>query len=81
MEGIAGLGIAITGGAGDIGSAMAAELTRLEARVTLIDRKSPGEAAPWLERARQHGAVAYVQADVRDRPAIDAALAAIDPLD
>lgn len=81
MEGIAGLGIVITGGAGDIGSAMAAELTRLGARVTLVDRKSPEEAEPWLKLARQHGAVAYVQADVRDRPAIDAALAALDPLD
>ena len=81
MEGIAGLGIAITGGAGDIGAAMGAELTRLGASVTLIDRKPPEEAAPWLERAQLHGRVAYVQADVRDRPALDAALAALDPLD
>jgi NAD(P)-dependent dehydrogenase (short-subunit alcohol dehydrogenase family) len=56
-------------------------LTRLGAAVTLIDRKSPDEAAPWLERARRHGEVAYVQADVRDRAAIDAAVAALDPLD
>ncbi len=81
MEGIAGLGIAITGGAGDIGAAMGAELTRLGASVTLIDRKSPAEAVPWLERAHRHGEVTYVRADVRDRGAIDAALAAIDPLD
>src|SRR5262245_51173776 len=60
---------------------MGAELTRLGASVTLIDRKSPGEAAPWLTRAREHGDVSYVQADVTDRPAIDAALAAIDHLD
>jgi NAD(P)-dependent dehydrogenase (short-subunit alcohol dehydrogenase family) len=81
VDGIAGLGVAITGGAGDIGAAMGAELRRLGAGVTLIDRKSPAEAAPWLERARRHGDVAYVQADVRDRTAIDAALAAISPLD
>jgi NAD(P)-dependent dehydrogenase (short-subunit alcohol dehydrogenase family) len=81
MDGIAGLGIAITGGAGDIGAAMGAELTRLGASVTLIDRKSPDEAAPWLERASAYGAVGYVQADVRDRAALDVALAAIDPLD
>jgi NAD(P)-dependent dehydrogenase (short-subunit alcohol dehydrogenase family) len=49
--------------------------------VTLIDRKSPAEAAPWLDRARINGDVAYIQADVRDRAAIDAALAALDPLD
>lgn len=81
MEGITGLGIAITGGAGDIGCAMGAELTRHGARVTLIDRKSPEEAAPWIERAGVNGPVAYIQADVTDRPAIDAALAALDPFD
>ena len=81
MEGVQGLAIAITGGAGDIGAAMGAELRRLGASVTLIDRKAPAEAEPWLARARAHGDVAYTQTDVRDRPAIDAALAAIDPLD
>lgn len=81
MEGIAGLNVAITGGAGDIGAAMGAELTRLGANVTLIDRKSAAEAEPWLERAGRNGAVAYVPADVRDRAAIEAALAAIEPLD
>src|SRR6476661_5707527 len=81
MDGIEGLGIVIAGGAGDIGAAMGAELTRHGAHVTLIDRKSPIEAAPWLDRASANGAVAYVQADVTDRTAIDAALAALDPLD
>src|SRR5215210_7565219 len=81
VERLEGRGIAITGGAGDIGAAMGAELRRLGATVTLIDRKTPAEAEPWLERAREHGDVAYVQADVRDRDAIDAALAAIEPLD
>lgn len=81
MDGIEGLNVAITGGAGDIGAAMGAELTRLGARVTLIDRKSADEAGPWLERAGRHGEVAYVRVDVRDRAAIDGALAAIAPLD
>ena len=81
MNRLDGRGIAITGGAGDIGAAMGAELRRLGATVTLIDRKSPEEAEPWLEQAREHGDVSYVQADVRDREAIDAALSAIDPLD
>jgi NAD(P)-dependent dehydrogenase (short-subunit alcohol dehydrogenase family) len=76
-----GRGIAITAGAGDIGAAMGAELRRLGATVTLIDRKTPAETEPWLERAREHGDIAYVQADVRDREAIDEALTAIDPLD
>ncbi len=81
MEGIGGLGIAITGGAGDIGAAMGAELARQGARVTLLDRKPEAEAAPWLERAGAHGPVAYAQVDVRDRAAVDAALGAIEPLD
>ena len=81
MNDLTGQGIAITGGAGDIGAAMGAELRRLGAAVTLIDRKPLAEAGPWLARARAHGDVAYVEADVRDRAAIDAALAAVDPLD
>jgi NAD(P)-dependent dehydrogenase (short-subunit alcohol dehydrogenase family) len=81
MDRLDARGIAITGGAGDIGAAMGAELTRLGADVTLIDVKTPAEAAPWLVTARAHGPVRYVQADVRDRPALDAALAPIDPLD
>ena len=81
MERLDRRGIAITGGAGDIGAAMGAELRRLGAAVTLIDRKSPSEAEPWLTRARENGGVSYVQADVRDRDAIDAALATINPLD
>ena len=81
MDDLTGRGIAITGGAGDIGAAMGAELRRLGAAVTLIDRKSRAEAEPWLARASAHGDVAYVEADVRDRAAIDAALAAVEPLD
>jgi NAD(P)-dependent dehydrogenase (short-subunit alcohol dehydrogenase family) len=81
VERLDGQGIAITGGAGDIGAAMGAELRRLGANVTLIDRKSPSEAALWLERASAHGDVNYAQADVTDREALDAVLAAIDPLD
>jgi NAD(P)-dependent dehydrogenase (short-subunit alcohol dehydrogenase family) len=81
MDRLDGLGIAITGGAGDIGAAMGAELRRRGARVTLIDRKTSEKAAPWVARAGSHGDVAYVRADVRDRDAIDAALGGIDPLD
>jgi NAD(P)-dependent dehydrogenase (short-subunit alcohol dehydrogenase family) len=81
MEGIAETSIAISGGAGDIGSAMAAELTKHGGRVTLIDRKTENEAQPWIERASANGPVSYVQADVTDRPAIDAALAGMGELD
>jgi NAD(P)-dependent dehydrogenase (short-subunit alcohol dehydrogenase family) len=81
MDGLEGRGVVITGGAGDIGAAMGAELRRLGAAVTLLDRKPADEAEPWLARARAHGDVAYAQVDVRDRAALDAALAALDPLD
>ncbi len=81
MEGISGQGVVIAGGAGDIGAAMAAELTRHGATVTLIDRKTEQEAQPWLEQASAHGPVAYVSADVTNRDAIDAALLSLDRLD
>jgi NAD(P)-dependent dehydrogenase (short-subunit alcohol dehydrogenase family) len=81
MEGITGLGIAIAGGAGDIGSAMAAELTKQGARITLIDRKSADEAQAWIERANVNGPVDYIEADVTDRAAIDRALAGMERLD
>lgn len=79
--GLAGRGVVVTGGAGDIGAAMACELTRRGARVTVLDRKPEATARPWLATASRHGPVEYVEADVRDRAAVDQALAAVDPLD
>jgi len=81
MDGIAGLGIAIAGGAGDIGCAMAAELTKHGGAVTLIDRKTPTDALPWIGRAAVNGPVSYVQADVTDRAAVDRALTQMKRLD
>jgi NAD(P)-dependent dehydrogenase (short-subunit alcohol dehydrogenase family) len=76
-----GLGIAVTGAAGDIGGAMAIELAARGAAVTLIDRVSPDEAAARVEAVALAGTATYRQADVTDRAAVDAALAAVDPLD
>jgi NAD(P)-dependent dehydrogenase (short-subunit alcohol dehydrogenase family) len=75
-----GLGVAITGGAGDIGAAMGAELSKRGASVALIDTKSPEEAEPWIHEAR-NGDVRYVRADVRDREVMEEALAGVNPLD
>jgi NAD(P)-dependent dehydrogenase (short-subunit alcohol dehydrogenase family) len=77
-----GYGVAITGGAGDIGAAISRELSGKGASVTLIDRKAPEEAEPWLERVRGAGAeISYVWADVRDQDAIHQALATMRSLD
>jgi len=66
-----GLGIAVTGAAGDLGGAMARELAARGARVTMLDL-APEPADP---------VGAYRRVDVTDRAAVDEALAAIDPLD
>src|SRR5438477_461064 len=42
---LAGMGVAVTGAAGDIGNAMAVELAHRGAQVALIDRVPEGEAA------------------------------------
>lgn len=82
MKELDGVGVAITGGAGDIGAAMASELSSQGASVTLLDVKPPSEAAPWLEKARGgSGEVRYTRADVRDRKALHEALASVDRLD
>jgi NAD(P)-dependent dehydrogenase (short-subunit alcohol dehydrogenase family) len=81
MKGIADRSVVITGGAGDIGAAMGAELVQGGARVTLLDRKDEDAAALWLERVRAHGEAAYHRVDVTNAAALRAALVAVDPLD
>jgi NAD(P)-dependent dehydrogenase (short-subunit alcohol dehydrogenase family) len=76
-----GLGVAITGAAGDLGHAMSLELVRLGARVTMIDRVGEHEASERIAAVGRVGKCSYLQADVTDRPAVEAALRAVDPLD
>jgi NAD(P)-dependent dehydrogenase (short-subunit alcohol dehydrogenase family) len=76
-----GLGIAITGAAGDLGHAMSLELARLGAHVTMIDRVGEHQASERIAAVGGVGRCSYLQADVTDRPAIEAVLRAIDPLD
>jgi NAD(P)-dependent dehydrogenase (short-subunit alcohol dehydrogenase family) len=78
---LAGLGVAITGAAGDLGHAMSIELARRGARVEMIDRASELDAAQRIEAVAAVGECGYTQADVTDRGAIETALAAVDPLD
>jgi NAD(P)-dependent dehydrogenase (short-subunit alcohol dehydrogenase family) len=76
-----GLGIAVTGGGGDIGFAIGEELAREGAALVLLDRKSNDEAQAQVDRIKALGDVRYVTMDVRDRLAIERCLAAMDPLD
>jgi len=76
-----GLGVALTGAAGDIGHAVALELARRGAAVAMIDLQPSDQAAERIEAVAALGECSYHQADVTDRAAIDTALAAVDPLD
>ncbi len=76
-----GLGIAVTGAAGDLGHAMSLELARRGAHVTMIDMADSNGAANRIEAVTAAGQGTYIQADVTDREAVEAALASIDPLD
>ena len=78
---LAGLGIAITGAAGDLGHAMSLELARRGARIWMIDRLTEHDAAARIEAVAAVGECVYKEADVTDRAAVQAALAAVDPLD
>jgi NAD(P)-dependent dehydrogenase (short-subunit alcohol dehydrogenase family) len=71
---LAGLGIAVTGAAGDLGGAMARELAARGAAVTMLDLVPESEAGDV-------GSCSYRRVDVTDRAAVDEALVSIDPLD
>ncbi len=76
-----GLGVAVTGAAGDLGGAMALELAGRGAFVTMLDRVPQEEASGRIAGVSDAGSCSYRQVDVTDRAAVDAALAAIEPLD
>lgn len=76
--GLAGRCAVITGGAGDIGRAMAAELSRSGARVALADvnRNGADRAAASLDSSNQD--VIGVPCDVRDRDSIKRAFSEVE---
>ena len=78
---LAGLGVAVTGAAGDLGAAMALELARRGAVVAMLDRLPEAEAAERIAAVSDVGSCAYRQVDVTDRAGVEAALAAVEPLD
>ena len=72
----------VTGAAGDLGNAMARHLAEAGARVNLWDIKSGHEAQAALERVQLHDPDAeYQLVDVRDRGAVDRAIASMPRLD
>ncbi len=66
----------VTGAAGDLGNAMALQLAEQGAHVLMWDIVPRGEAADAIELVCQHDSAAqYAEVDVRDRAAVDAAIA------
>ncbi len=75
-EGVAGKVILVTGGCGDLGQATASALAAAGAIVVVNDLYPEDEARERLGSWGDAGRVAhYIRADVRDRPAVDAAIA------
>ena len=72
----------VTGGAGDLGSAMARQLAQNGAHVVIWDIVAQADAAAAIERVRAHDRrVEFAEVDVRDRAAVDGAIAALPQLD
>lgn len=72
----------VTGGAGDLGSAMARQLAAKGAHVVIWDIVPRADAAAAIEGVRaQDPQVKYAQVDVRDRAAVDRAMVALPQLD
>ena len=75
----------VTGGAGDLGNEMAYHLAREGASVVLWDIKPEAKARERIERVRGAGSYTqstrYQQIDVRDRAAVDRAIADLPRLD
>ena len=72
----------VTGGAGDLGSAMARQLAQNGAHVVIWDIVPQADAGDALERIHAHDPqVEYARVDVRDRAAVDSAIAALPQLD
>ena len=72
----------VTGAAGDLGNAMARQLAANGARVILWDIKTADEAGAALDLVRVHDrSASFRQVDVRDRAAVDEAIANLPALD
>ncbi|MCY3917148.1 MAG: SDR family NAD(P)-dependent oxidoreductase [Chloroflexi bacterium] len=79
---LGGLTAIVTGAAGDLGNAMARQLAENGAHVVMWDIVPRADAADAIKRVRAHESDAeYAEVDVRDRAAVDEAIANLEQLD
>ncbi len=72
----------VTGGAGDLGNAMARQLAQNGARVVIWDILPQADAKAAIERVRAHDPdVEYDEVDVSDREAVDQAMSGLGKVD
>lgn len=72
----------VTGAAGDLGEAMARQLAENGAHVVMWDIVARADAAQAIKRVRGYDPAAeYAKVDVRDRAAVDEAIAALAQVD
>jgi len=72
----------VTGGAGDLGNAMATHLAKNGANVIIWDVKPAEDVRDAMERVEKYGTtVTYQVVDVRDRGTVDATIEKIEALD
>ena len=72
----------VTGGAGDLGNAMARQLAENGAQVVIWDIVPESSAQAAIERVRSHDPqVVYAEVDVRDRQAVDRAIVDLNQVD
>jgi len=72
----------VTGAGGDLGNAMAVHLAKNGAHVIMWDIKPLNDVHDRIANVQEHnGTVKYQEVDVRDRSAVDDAIAQIDTLD
>ena len=72
----------ITGAAGDLGNAMAVQLAQNGADIIMWDIQSDNDVSDCMAKVEEHNVIVkYQQIDVRDRSAINTAIAEIDTLD
>ena len=77
-----GLTAIVTGAAGDLGNAMARQLAENGAHVVMWDIVPRADAADAIERVQAYDPAAeYAEVDVRDRAAVDAAIASLAQVD